>query len=62
VRAWWSARIHLETDYAIRGGRAGKPLGEYLDELLSEDELLEKSSARLMAYFDGLIEGDPTQH
>jgi hypothetical protein len=32
-------------------------LQDYFDELLSEDELLEKSAARLASHFDALIGG-----
>lgn len=32
-------------------------LGDYLDLLLSPDELLDKSSEQLAAYFDSMIEG-----
>jgi hypothetical protein len=53
VRGFWAARIHLEAE----NGTA-KALGDYLDELLSPDELLEKTSEQLAAYFDALIEGD----
>lgn len=53
MRGYWAARIHLEAE----NGK-GKGLGDYLDELLSPDELLDKSSERLAAYFDGLIAGD----
>jgi Fic family protein len=52
-RAYWSARIHLESEYS----KQPKHLSDYLDELLSPDELLEKSSERLAAYFDAQIEG-----
>lgn len=51
-------RIYLDA-------RANKrtSLNNYLDELLTEAELLDKSSERLAAYFDGLIEGgDATEH
>lgn len=53
MRGFWAARIHLEAE----DGK-GRSLSDYLDELLSDDELLEKSSERLANYFDALIEGD----
>lgn len=51
VAAFWAARIRGEAE----AGK-GKPLGDYLDELLTDDERLDKSSARLAAQFDALIE------
>jgi hypothetical protein len=53
MRGYWSARIHLEAE----DGK-GKRLSDYLDELLTPDELLDKSGEQLAAYFDSLIAGD----
>lgn len=52
MRGFWAARIHLEAE-----GGNGKPLEEYFDMLLSPDEQLDKSSERIAAYFDSMIEG-----
>ena len=48
----WVNRIRGDAE---RG--EAKSAGEYFDELLDEDELLERSSVRLAAHFDALIGG-----
>lgn len=51
LSAWWVMRIKTDAQ------RGSVDLNDYLDELLTDDERLERSAARLAAYFDALIEG-----
>ena len=53
VQAFDAARIAADASNGV-----ARPLQDYLDELLSDDERLEKSSAMLAAHFDRLIARD----
>jgi hypothetical protein len=54
LSAWWATRISGDAS------RGAVSLTDYLDELLSEDEILERSAQRLAAHFDALIEAGNT--